>query len=92
MIYVGVEFRDNLRGRTREFWAMIPYEQTNSEEGIPFDAVLCEEFEEWVEDNVDLEWTEEQKERYYEECDWVWWYLDDDEIEEYEERSNKNDD
>ena len=34
MVYVGVEFRDNLRGRTREFWAMMPYEQTNSEEEI----------------------------------------------------------
>jgi hypothetical protein len=89
MVYVGVEFRDNLRGRTREFWTMMPYEQTNSEEEIPFDAMLCEEFEEWVEDNIDPEWTEEQKEAYYEKCDWVWWYLDDEEIEEYEDRSNK---
>ena len=30
-----------------------------------------------------------EKEDYYEKCDWVWWYLDDEEIEEYEERSNK---
>ena len=90
MVYVGVEFRDNLRGRTREFWAMIPYEQTNSEEEIPFDAVLCEEFEEWVEDGVDPEWNDRQLERYYENCDWLWWYLDDEEIKMYEERSNKN--
>ena len=89
MVYVGVEFRDNLRGRTREFWAMLPYEQTYEEEEIPFDAMLCDEFDEWVEDGVDPEWSEEQKESYYERCDWVWWYLDDDEIEEYEERSNK---
>ena len=81
MVYVGVEFRDNLRGHTHEFWALVPYEQTNSEEDIPFDEMLCEEFEAWVEDRVDPEWTEEQKENYYEQCDWVWWYLDDDEIE-----------
>lgn len=87
MVYIGVEFRDNLRGRTREFWAMMPYEQTNSEEEVPFDAVLCDEFDQWVEDNVDPEWDEEQKQTYYEQCDWVWWYLDDEEIEEYKTRS-----
>ena len=43
--------------------------------------MLCEEFEAWVEDGVDPEWTDEQKEGYYENCDWLWWYLDDDEIE-----------
>ena len=92
MVYVGVEFRDNLRGRTREFWAMLPYEQTYEEEVVAFDQMLCEEFDEWVEDGVDPEWSDEQKEDYYERCNWVWWYLDDDEIKEYEERSNKNDD
>ena len=88
MVYVGVEFRDNLRSRTREFWAILPYEQTNLEEKIPFDAMLCDEFDQWVEDNVDPEWNEEQRQDYYEKCDWVWWYLDDEEIEEYKSRSN----
>ena len=89
MVYIGVEFRDKFRGRTREFWALVPYEQTDAEEEIPFDAMLCDEFDEWVEDGVDPEWTDEQKEGYYENCDWLWWYLDDEEIEEYKERSNK---
>ena len=92
MVYIGVEFRDSFRGRTREFWAMLPYEQTYEEEVIAFDTILCEEFDQWVEDGVDSEWTDEQKEGYYENCDWLWWYLDDEEIKEYEERSNKNDD
>lgn len=83
MIYIGVEFRDNLRGRTHEFWALVPYDETNSDSEIPFDAMLCDEFDQWVEDNVDPEWNEEQKQDYYERCDWVWWYLDDKEIEEY---------
>ena len=61
MVYVGVEFRDNLRGRTREFWAMLPYEQTYEEEVVAFDQILCNEFDEWVEDGVDPEWTDEQK-------------------------------
>lgn len=87
MIYIGVEFRDKFRGRTREFWAIVPYDTTNSDDEIPFDAMLCDEFEEWVEDGVDPEWDEERKARYYEECDWVWWYLDDEEIEEYKTRS-----
>lgn len=87
MVYVGVEFRDNLRSRTREFWAILPYEQAGEEEEIPFDAMLCDEFDQWVEDNVDPEWNEEQKQDYYERCDWVWWYLDDEEIEEYKARS-----
>ena len=87
MIYIGVEFRDNFRGCTREFWAIVPYDKTNSDDEIPFDAMLCDEFDEWVEDGVDPEWDEERKARYYEECDWVWWYLDDEEIEEYKRRS-----
>lgn len=87
MIYIGVEFRDKFRGRTREFWAIVPYDETNSDDEIPFDAMLCDEFDEWVEDGIDPEWDEERKARYYEECDWVWWYLDDEEIEEYKTRS-----
>jgi hypothetical protein len=87
MIYIGVEFRDKFRGRTREFWAIVPYDITNSDDEIPFDAMLCDEFDEWVEDGVDPEWDEERKARYYEECDWLWWYLDDEEIEEYKTRS-----
>ena len=89
MVYIGVELRDNLRNRTYEFWALVPYDETNSDDEIPFDQMLCDEFDEWVEDGVDPEWTDEQKESYYENCDWVWWYLDDEEIEEYKERSNK---
>ena len=89
MVYIGVEFKDNLRGRTREFWAIVPYDETNSDDEIPFDPMLCDEFEEWYEDGVDPEWTEEQKEEYYKHCEWWWWYLDDEEIEEYKERSNK---
>lgn len=89
MVYIGVEFRDNFRSRTREFWALVPYDETNSDNEIPFDAMLCDEFDQWVEDGVDPEWTDEQKEGYYENCDWAWWYLDDEEIEEYKERSNK---
>lgn len=89
MIYIGVEFRDNLRSRTREFWAIVPYDTTNSDNENPFDPMICDEFEDWVEDGVDSKWTEEQKEDYYENCDWLWWYLNDEEIEEYKERSNK---
>ena len=92
MVYIGVEFKDNLRGRTREFWAIVPYDETNSDDEIPFDPMLCDEFEEWYEDGVDPEWTEEQKEEYHKHCEWWWWYLDDEEIEEYKERSNENDD
>lgn len=87
MVYIGVEFRDKFKGRTREFWAIVPYDETNSDNEIPFDPMLCDEFEDWVEDGVDPEWTEEQKEDYYEKCDWLWWYLDDEEIEEYNKRS-----
>lgn len=87
MIYIGVEFRDNFRGRTHELWAIVPYDETNSDDEIPFDQMLCDEFEQWVEDGVDPEWSEERRARYYEECDWVWWYLDDEEIEEYKTRS-----
>ncbi len=87
MVYIGVEFKDNLRGRTREFWAIVPYDETNSDDEIPFDPMLCDEFEEWYEDGVDPEWTEEQKEEYYKHCEWWWWYLDDEEIEEYKTRS-----
>ena len=89
MVYIGVEFKDNLRGRTREFWALVPYDETNSDDEIPFDPMLCDEFKEWFEDGVDPKWTEEQKEEYYKYCEWWWWYLDDEEIKEYKERSNK---
>ena len=77
MVYIGVEFRDNLKGRTRELWAVVPYDKTNADDEISFDPMLCDDFDEWVEDGIDPEWTEEQKENYYERCDWVWWYLDD---------------
>lgn len=87
MVYIGVEFRDKLKGRTRKLWAVVPYDTTNADEEIPFDPMLCDEFEDWVEDGVDPEWTEEQKEDHYENCDWLWWYLDDEEIEEYNKRS-----
>lgn len=83
MVYIGVEFRDKLRYHTHEFWALVPYEKANAEEEILIDEMLCDEFDQWVEDGVDPEWNEEQKEEYYEGCDWVWWYLDDKEIEEY---------
>ena len=89
MVYIGVEFKDKLRGRTREFWALVPYDETDVDNEIAFDPMICDEFEDWVEDGVDPEWTEEQKEDYYENCNWFWWYLDDEEIEEYEERSNR---
>ena len=56
---------------------------------IAYDGGLCQEFDDWVEDGVDPEWTKEQKEEYYEQCEWWWWPLDDEEIKEFEERSNK---
>lgn len=87
MVHIGVEFRDDFRGRTREFWAKLPYDKTNSDNEVPFDYMLCEEFDQWVEDGVDPEWTDEQKEGYYDKCYWIWWYLDDKEIEEYNTRS-----
>lgn len=81
MIYVGVEFVDHYNDRRREFIALVPYEETDSD-SIAYDGGLTQEFDDWVEDGVGPDWVEEEKEEYYESCEWFWWFLDEDEVEE----------
>ena len=90
MVYIGVEFIDEVNDRRREFWAKLPYGNTDADNEIPFDAGLYHEFDEWVDDGEDPDWTEEARDEYHDGCNWFWWYLDDEEIKEYEE-SYEND-
>lgn len=89
MVYIGVEFRDKFRGRTANFGQQYHMSKLMQKRKSPSTQCYATSLMNGVEDGVDPEWTDEQKEGYYENCDWLWWYLDDEEIEEYKERSNK---
>ena len=88
MVYIGVEHVDHYNNRRKKFIALVPYELTD-EKDIPFDGGLYQEFDDFVEDGLNPDWTEEQKEEYYELCEWFWWFLDDDEIAEIEKIRSK---
>ena len=83
MIYIGVEFVDHMQYRNKEFWAIVPYEETDMDQ-IACDGGLLQEFDDWVEDGVNPDWSEEEEQEYYESCEWFWWPLDDEEIVQYE--------
>lgn len=82
MVYIGVEFVDHMQYRSKEFWAIVPYEETDMDP-IGYDGGLTQTFNEWVEDGINPDWSDEEKQEYYESCEWFWWPLDDEEIAEY---------
>ena len=88
MTYIGVEFIDHKQNRKRNFWALVSYERIDIEL-VNYDGGLIQEFDDWVEDGLNPEWTREEKQEYYKQCEWFWRPLVEEEIKQYKERSNK---
>ena len=80
MIYVNVEFFDYTLGRYKEFVVALP---SLDEDEFPFYPPVCEHLEQWIEEGERPEWSEEEKQDHAEQCEWLWYVLDEEETENY---------
>ena len=84
MKYVEVEFSDATNARL--VYGQYEFSDEISWDDIPFIDRICVDFENFIDKGVNPEWSEEEKNAYYDSCEWFWWPIDAEDYYEGEEQ------